>query len=410
VLGRGAVALDGHYSRADVDHVDVVLSIAGVDQATQSVPVERFDEPLTFNHLRANTSYRATMNAYRSAGSSDLISNPASSYVDASTGTDNASWSGTTPTLQVQLIDRKPYEVEDLGTDLAANLPAIIGATAIQAVDANTFYLTSSTFVAKVVLDARLHPTVTTLQSIGTGSAMVRDAASGTTYFMDRPSHKIYKIDSSDAVSLVIDFATDGTGLEEVYGLWLEAGGTSLLFADDSGTKQIKRLDIASKAITPLLGQTPTLTDGAATFAGFSDPIGVAVGPDGRLFVSDGKGTSPSGALREADATFTNPALAATTFVRTDLTDGGQGPGVDGSLAAASLQGPVRSLTVDATGNLWFADDGGLRRVDRDGYVARLSAIAEDGTSSSCAGAQAVSVAPDGTIFVGTPTSVYRVR
>jgi hypothetical protein len=123
------------------------------------------------------------------------------------------------------------------------------------------------------------------------------------------------------------------------------------------------------------------------------------VGPDGTIYV----GERPSyglAALRQADA----------AYVRTRLAEDGQG-GQDGNEATARIYGDVRDLTVDPYGNLWFVDDrGGVRRVDRRGTVDVLSAIGENGQIMSFNDAQAVAFAPDGTLFVGTPTGAYRVK
>lgn len=98
--------------------------------------------------------------------------------------------------------------------------------------------------------------------------------------------------------------------------------------------------------------------DGPAAQALFNHPLGMAVGPDGALYIADSK----NAAIRKLKGG------VVTTVVGTP---GSTAP-VDGPLAKARLVFP-HSLAFDGKGRLWIADYGvGLRRLDPDGTLTTV--------------------------------------
>ncbi|MDB5096782.1 MAG: uncharacterized protein JWM80_1203 [Cyanobacteria bacterium RYN_339] len=391
----GTVALDGRYTRADVDHLEVELATTGVAPITVNVPEERLDEPLNIQHLRANTTYRVTVRAYRTPGSTtaNQISQATGSSVDASTSDDNVGWAGspTVATLRVLLADRKPYVAEPVAVNWVASR--------LVAADASTIYAATGEEIKRVVLDAALVPTVTSLASLGAPSALALDPTSQTLYYADSQFHKLGKLAlPAGAPTPLTNFVSaGGNGTEAPGGLCFEATSNTLLYAD--GVRQVvQRFDLGSGTLTRLFGQLDRSeqTDGTLATAALADPGALAVGRDGTIYVAQ----SATAALREADA----------SFVRTLLRDPFEGVAADGPAGSAALAGAIQDLALDPNGNLWFLDGSGVRRLDREGRVGTLSAIGEDGQVTSLAGATAIAVAPDGTLFVSSSTDLYRVR
>jgi sugar lactone lactonase YvrE len=119
---------------------------------------------------------------------------------------------------------------------------------------------------------------------------------------------------------------------------------------------------------------TPLYKDAAApTQARFADPFGLALAPDGTLYIADG---GDSNRIRKL-----TPTGAVTTLA------GGAEGYADGTGATARFNTPS-GLALDQTGNLYIADTGNnrIRKVTPDGQV---TTIAGDGTAGYADGAAA---------------------
>ncbi|HTA63850.1 MAG TPA: T9SS type A sorting domain-containing protein [Bacteroidia bacterium] len=138
-------------------------------------------------------------------------------------------------------------------------------------------------------------------------------------------------------------------------------------------TGSFLQVSILGKAqiITTIAGNTliagPSSGDGGqATAAGFGSPSGVAVDGSGNLYIAD----SQNNRIRKVDI-----AGIITTFVGTGATS----PTGDGGPATAATLNNPSSVTCDALGNLYIADDGRscIRKVNTAGII---STIAGNGT------------------------------
>jgi sugar lactone lactonase YvrE len=127
-------------------------------------------------------------------------------------------------------------------------------------------------------------------------------------------------------------------------------------------------------AVSTLAGDgAPHLQDAAFAQAGFADPFGLAIAPDGTLYVADG---GASNRIRKL-----TPQGAVTTLA-------GSGEAyADGAGTSAAFDTPS-GLALDDAGNLYVADTGNnrIRKVTPDGQV---STIAGDGTAGYADGATA---------------------
>jgi hypothetical protein len=95
--------------------------------------------------------------------------------------------------------------------------------------------------------------------------------------------------------------------------------------------------------------------DGPALSAKFANPVGLAVGPDGALYIADTKNHAIRVLRHNVVSTFAGSPMRAGA--------------ADGPLATASFNDP-RSLTFDHAGNLYVADyPNGIRKIDTHGMV-----------------------------------------
>lgn len=148
----------------------------------------------------------------------------------------------------------------------------------------------------------------------------------------------------------------------------------------------------AARVATVAGDGSPGARDGAAAGASFGEPYGVAVGPDGSVYVSD--------------AGESNRVRKLTPLGEVQTLAGGRDGFADGAGAGAAFSTPS-GLALDAAGNLYVADTGNnrVRRVTRDGVVTTLAGDGAAGFRDG-AGAEARFDAPVG-VAVGRDGEVY---
>lgn len=114
-------------------------------------------------------------------------------------------------------------------------------------------------------------------------------------------------------------------------------------------------------SVSTLAGSgAPGYADGAAREARFADPFGLAVGPDGGVYVAD---AGEANRIRKV-----SPEGVVTTLA------GGREGFADGAGEAAAFNTPS-ALALDAAGNLYVADTGNnrVRKVTPEGVVTTLA-------------------------------------
>lgn len=134
-------------------------------------------------------------------------------------------------------------------------------------------------------------------------------------------------------------------------------------------------------------------------------PSGVAVGPDGSVFISERRGARVR-------------VVTSDGFIRTFAGTGVPGFSGDGQRAtAAQLAGP-RGLALGSDGSLYIADqlNNRIRRVTPDGFIQTVvgggDANLSDGqlpTKIKLDKPDGITVSQDGALFVATGTTVYKV-
>jgi DNA-binding beta-propeller fold protein YncE len=208
-------------------------------------------------------------------------------------------------------------------------------------------------------------------------TAVVVDRA-GHLYIADTLNHRVRRVDAVTGVITTVAglgqprYSGDGglaveAGLNEPAALAVSDGG--LLYIADQNNNRVRAVDLATGVIRTVAGTGTAAYNGdgmAATETGLAGPAGVALAPDGTLFIAD----SFSGRIRAVDP--------GTGLISTVTGDGGeyryQGPDEPPSRSLSRPSG----IALDEEGSLFFTDSDNhlVRRWDRaTGCIARIAGI-----------------------------------
>ncbi len=135
---------------------------------------------------------------------------------------------------------------------------------------------------------------------------------------------------------------------------------------------------------------------GPATEATLNVPYGVALGPDGSLYISD----VAESVIRRVDADG-----VISTFVGNG-TSGYSGDG--GPATEAQIASPTR-MRVDSEGQLYFCDttNSAIRRVDRDGIVSTIAGTGTSGFTGDGGPAAEAQLATPYDVLIGPSGELY---
>ena len=233
-------------------------------------------------------------------------------------------------------------------------------------------------------------------------------AADDTVYVADSSNDRIRAISPDGVVTTLAGSGTpgfaDGTGTSAQFyrptGVAVAPDGT--IYVADRFNHRIRRVTPAGVVTTFAGSGTPGFADGTGTTAKFLNPYGVAVGTDGTVYVAD------TGNNRVRRIT---PSGAVTT-----LAGSGTWGFSDGTGAAAQFASP-HDVAVAADGTVSVADTANnrIRRITPAGVVTTLAGNgmvgSADGTGTTARLNEpyGVAVGPDGTVYVAD-TYNQRIR
>lgn len=199
--------------------------------------------------------------------------------------------------------------------------------------------------------------------------------SSGNVYVADAPNNEIRKVTPDGVVTTFAGSSTagsaDGTGAAAQFNTpdGVAVDDADNIYVADRGNNTIRKVTPDGQVTTFAgsvgpTGPIPGFVNGNGAAAQFNNPVGIAVGPDGNVYVSDGSNY----AIRKI-----TPTADVTTLA------GGQSGTADGTGTAARFGFPSR-LKAGANGNLYVADNvnNTIRIVTPDGVVTTLAG-ANDG-------------------------------
>ena len=234
-------------------------------------------------------------------------------------------------------------------------------------------------------------------------------APNGTVYVADVINNRIRAINPTTgqvttlAGNGTVGFA-DGPGntaqFNDPTGVAVAAGGT--VYVADLSNHRIRAINPTTGQVTTLAGGTPGFADGTGDTAQFDFSFGVAVAPNGTVYVAD------SNRIR---------AINPTTRVVTTLAGSGTDGFADGPGTTAQFGSPY-GVAVAAGGTVYVADVSNNRIRAINPTTSRVSTLAGSGTEGFADGTgtnaqfnrpYGVAVAPNGTIYVAD-TDNHRIR
>lgn len=186
----------------------------------------------------------------------------------------------------------------------------------------------------------------------------------GNLFVADSNNHKIRKIDSSG--SNVTTFAgnaqgfSDGNGMSPRFNtpcsITIDNAGN--LYVTDPGNYKIRKIT-PSGNVSTLAGSTQGYFDGEGIYAKFNNPFGIAIDPDGNLYVSD---------YFYHNIRKITPLGFVSTFA------GSTQGFADGVGSNAKFNHPT-GLAADAAGNIYVADsyNAKIRKITPNGEVTTVA-------------------------------------
>jgi RHS repeat-associated protein len=240
----------------------------------------------------------------------------------------------------------------------------------------------------------------------------------GSLYIADSSNQRVRRVDPSGIITTVAGTGVNGfsgDGGPAIEAQISSPGGIALgpdgsLYIADSGNNRVRRIG-TDGIITTVAGNGLQLfggDGGLATQAELNHPERLALGPDGSLYIAD-RGNSR---VRQI-----SPAGIITTFAGNGI----GGYGGDGLAATDAQLNTPRGIALGPHGSLYIADSFNhrVRRVDPAGIITTVAGGGTGGLGDGGPATRAqldfplgVAVAPDGSLLIGdaTPAHLRRVR
>jgi YD repeat-containing protein len=236
----------------------------------------------------------------------------------------------------------------------------------------------------------------------------------GSLYIADQQNDKVRWVDPNGIIHPFAGTGTQGplgdngpailAQLHNPYGVAVGPDGS--VYIADTGNNRVRRVTggIITTVAGVLLGTPGTAAggdNGPATQAHLYLPQGVAVGSDGSLYIAD----TGNNKVRRVD-----PGQIITTVAGVPPGTPGTASDGDGGLATQAKLSNPQGIAVDSDGNLYIADTGHnrVRRVDPSGIITAVAGtgqfnIGGDGfpaVDAQMKQPKGVAVVPGGTLYI----------
>jgi len=232
--------------------------------------------------------------------------------------------------------------------------------------------------------------------------------SAGALYLTDPVDQRVRRVDPSGEITTIAGIGTAGFS-----GDGGPAGTARLAFPDaivarangsvyvaDMGNQRIRYVGRDGMITTVVGTGTPYPADsGPATDGYLQDPETAQTGPDGSLYIAD----TSNHRIRKVDLAGVITTIAG-NGVAGDSGDGGPA-------TSASIDEPV-SVTVDRSGNLYFADASAnrIRKVTPDGTITTIAGVGREGHSGDGGPADETELATPVDVTVDPAGNVYLVE
>ena len=219
--------------------------------------------------------------------------------------------------------------------------------------------------------------TPATAALFGSTAGVAMDAA-GNIYIADKSTNKIRRIFAT--TDLVYTYAGTGSSgfsgdggpastasLNSPQGIFID--GSNNLYIADAGNNRIRKVDAATGMISTVAGGGSSTSDGVAATTASITPICVYIDATGNIY------TGGSDKLRKINTA----GIISTIAGNGTTTNTGDG----GPALSAGIAGPITSITMDATGNIYIVPGSGDRVRKIDATTGNISTIAGGGTCAA---------------------------
>lgn len=245
-----------------------------------------------------------------------------------------------------------------------------------------------------------------TSAALASPAAVVVDG-SGNLYIADQANNRIRKVDGSGNISTFAgngetDFSGDGgpatsAALNSPFGVAVDGSGN--FYIADQNNQRIRKITTGGTISTVAGNGSYGFggDNGAATAASLARPSGVAVDGSGNLYIAD---------------YFNHRIRKVTTggIITTVAGNGTAGFGGDNGTATSANLNEPSGIAVDASGNLYIADEGNhrIRKVTTGGIITTVAGNGTAGfggdngaaTSANLANPKGVAVDGQGTLYI----------
>lgn len=235
-----------------------------------------------------------------------------------------------------------------------------------------------------------------TAASFRTITGLAIDPA-GNLYVVEN-THKVRKVDAATAVTTFAGSGArayangNGTAASFDSPVGIAIGPDGYLYLPDYWNQRIRKISLAADVTTIAGSGTRGFADGSATTAMFSLPRDVAVDANGNVYITD----NSNNRIRKI-----SPSGDVTTLAGNGTAGFADGPG-----ATAMFKSPY-GISVDGSGNVYVADNGNhrIRKISPSGDVTTLAGTGSAGFADG-AGAAAQFNTPNG-LVIGAQGYLY---